>query len=240
MKKFPFVTIFLICLVAIMSCADEKSSALFNEVNITTDSNEIVDIYIPRAIGDNLVSEKINTKIDALIMASLNVGDSETNPPATLDESINNFNKEYLNFQAQFPESPMVWEAQIDGELSYLSDAIISIAITNYQNTGGAHGNLVISFLNFDRNTGDIISNHNLFSNLNAFQDIARTYFFNEIADKKENYFDPNNFALPENIGFDDDGLILLYNTYEIAPYSSGLTEIHIPFDEIDSLLTFK
>jgi hypothetical protein len=79
-----------------------------------------------------------------------------------------------------------------------------------------------------------------LFSNLNAFQDIAKTYFFNEIADKKQNYFDPNNFTLPENIGFDDDGLILLYNTYEIAPYSSGLTEIHIPFDEIDSLLTFK
>ena len=38
---------------------------------------------------------------------------------------------------------------------------------------------------------------------------------------------------LPENIGFSDEGVILLYNVYEIAPYSEGITEFTIPFEEV-------
>lgn len=223
-----------------LSCADDKTTITFNEVNITTDDNSLVEIYVPKAIGNDMVSNKINTKINELLITSLAIGDSEAAPSSSVEESVSRFNNEYKSFKADFPESPVVWEAQIDGEVTYQSDAIISLAITNYQNTGGAHGNVVINFLNFDALTGDSISNSDLFSDFSALESLAKDHFYKEISDKKEDYFEPDNFILPANMGLNDEGLILLYNTYEIAPYSSGITEIHIPFSEIETLLNYK
>ena len=51
---------------------------------------------------------------------------------------------------------------------------------------------------------------------------------------------DEGTFQLPKNIGYSEDGIILLYNTYEIAPYSTGIIEFVIPFEEVNSLLIFK
>ncbi|PNQ74922.1 DUF3298/DUF4163 domain-containing protein [Hanstruepera neustonica] len=240
MRSFLIVIILSTYSLLNLSCAEEKSSTLFNEVNMTTPENNLVEIFVPKAKGNNSVSEKINSKINESIIASLQIGDPEPVNSKSVEESITNFNNEYIKFKNEFPESPMVWEAQIDGEVSYQSESLISIAITSYLNTGGAHGILTIRFLNFDTLTGDIISNNDLFSNFSAFEELAKNHFNKEIADKKEDYFDPDNFTLPANIGFDDDGLILFYNTYEIAPYSSGITEIHMAYDEIDALLAYK
>ena len=106
-------------------------------------------------------------------------------------------------------------------------------------NTGGAHGHLNVSFLNFNAQTGNMLKNEDLFEDYLAFTKIAKTYFDEEIADKKDLYFEPDNFTLPENIGFNEEGVILLYNTYEIAPYSSGMTEIQIPWEELQTSLNY-
>ncbi len=240
MRHFPISFILFVSSFFYSSCTEEKPTTVFHEVNITTPENNLVEIFVPKTKGNDPISEKINSKINALLIKSLHIGDPDAVTSKSVEESITNFNKEYQKFKADFPESPMVWEAQIDGEVSYQSESVISIAITNYKNTGGAHGILIITFLNFDALTGDIISNKKLFSNFSAFEELAKTYFYKEIADKKENYFEPDNFTLPANIGLDDDGLILLYNAYEIAPYSTGLTEIHISFSELDALLAYK
>lgn len=240
MRYYSIVFILFIYAILNVSCEEEKSSTLFSEVNITTPNNNLVEIFIPYAIGNDPVSQKINSKIDELLIASLHIGDPDSITAQSVEESIDVFNNEYLKFKTDFPDSPIVWEAQIDGEVSYQSESVISIAITNYMNTGGAHGNLIITFLNFNPLTGDTISNKNLFSDFSSFEELAKTHFYKEIANNKEDYFEPDNFTLPANIGFDDDGLILLFNTYEIAPYSSGITEIHIPFGELDSILAYK
>lgn len=122
----------------------------------------------------------------------------------------------------------------------YQSPYVVSIAMTSYTNTGGAHGMVVVSFLNFDVKTGNLIENDALINDLSAFKELAKTYFNQEIEGKRDLYFEPENFTLPANIGFNDDGLILLYNSYEIAPYSTGLTEFTIPYETIEGYLNFK
>ena len=138
-----------------------------------------------------------------------------------------------------FPDSAQIWEAQIDGEVIYQSEEIISISITSYINTGGAHGNLHITFLNFDALNGKRIPNGNLFHNIDAFKDIAKRYFYETLEDKSV-LFEPDNFTLPVNFGYSLDGLVLLYNVYEIAPYSTGVIDFTIPFDELTDLLVFN
>jgi len=214
----------------------EDSTLIFSEVNITTDNNTLVEVNIPKAFGDSVISNNINSEISKLIISRLNIGDPETSSSKTIEESISAFNNEYRSFISDFPESTQPWEAQIDGEVMFQSEKVISISLTFYTNTGGAHGSLQISLLNFNALTGKQIENNNLFNDLEAFKRIAKTHFDNTVKDKNT-LFEPDNFILPENIGYTEDGLMLLYNVYEIAPYSTGTIEFTIPYNEVDSVL---
>lgn len=235
-----FKIFFYVILFSLVSqtCKEEKTIE-FKEVNKTTTTNKLVDINIPEASGDDTVSIAINNTVNQLIINSLNTNEPDGSVPKNIEESIDSFNKEFNRFKTDFPDAVVTWEAQIDGEVMYQSPDIISMAITTYLNTGGAHGNLSISFLNFNAQTGKQLKNEDLLEDHLAFIEIAKTYFDEEIADKKELYFEPENFKLPENIGFSEEGVILLYNTYEIAPYSSGITEILIPWNELQTSLNY-
>jgi hypothetical protein len=224
--------------IILFSCVEDKK-VIFNEINLTTTENKIVEINIPEATGDKTIAQSINKSVLNVVNSNLRIGDLEESESLTTKELINLFNEEYESFKTDFPESAIEWDSQIDGQVMYHSASVISIVITSYQNTGGAHGLLHITFLNFDVETGKALKNEELFADMAGFNQLAQEYFNEEIADKKDMYFEPDNFTLPANIGFDDDGLFLIYNSYEIAPYSTGLTEIHIPYEEVGMMLNY-
>lgn len=236
--RFKFIIYTLIISLFSQTCKEEKALE-FKEINITTESNKIVEINIPKAFGDEDVSKAINNRIGQVILSSLNLKEASNLSALTVSQSIDFFNSEYYAFKNDFPESSMEWDAQIDGEIMYQSDEMVSVAITSYKNTGGAHGSLIITFLNFDVYTGKQLKNEDLFIDYISFTNLAKEYFNEEISDKKDLYFEPDNFKLPENIGFNDEGVILLYNTFEIAPYSSGVTEIIIPWNDLRANLNY-
>lgn len=211
----------------------------FSDISISTENNNIVEINIPKAHGNSKATDYINTSIEETVINALHIGAPNAIQYQTIEESIASFNKEYEDFKTDFPESSQIWEAQIDGEVIFQSPEIISISITSYVNTGGAHGILNISFLNFESITGKQIINTELFTNIGAVKQLAQIHF-NEAIKEKDMLFESDKFELPENISYTEDGLVLLYNTYEIAPYSTGIIEFSIPFDEIESYLVFN
>ena len=222
----------------LFNCSEDIKTT-FSDINISTENNNIVEVNIPKALGNQEITDSINYEIEKSVIEALVFGEQSNIQLKTIEESIIAFNQEYNTFKADFPESSQIWEAQIDGEVLFQSSEIISISITSYVDTGGAHGILNISVLNFNSITGNRISNKDLFTDFDGFKAIAQTYFYQEI---KENdvVFDQNKFELPTNIGYTDDGLVLLYNTYEIAPYSTGIIEFAIPFKAIESYLVFN
>ena len=232
------VFFFLVLSFFLFSCNENPNQLTFSEEIVTTPANSLVHITIPKADGNTAVSEKINSKIESLVSHAINIGDSDTEMPP-LKAQIDSFNIQFQKFKEEFPDSPMVWEAQIDGEVLYQSSEIITVALTTYSNTGGAHGVTIISFLNFDTASGESIENAALFNDQEGFKTLAKTYFLEEIKGKEGDYWNLNDYQLPTNIGFSEDGLILFYNVYEIAPYSSGATEFNIPFEKADSYLNY-
>ena len=227
--KMKKIFLLLAVVLFVLSCETKTKSLRFEEEIITTPVNEIVHVTIPVARDDGETSKKINRKIRELISQSLIIGDPDKEL-LPLETQIDSFNIEYQNFKNEFPETPMIWEAQIDGEVLYQSDEIITIALTIYTNTGGAHGVSTITFANFDTISGESLNTLDIFNNVSAVHDISKQYFYEEIKGKEADYFNPNDFELPANIGFSEDGIVFLYNVYEIAPYSSGITEFTIPF----------
>ena len=222
----------------LLSC-NEDLKTTFIDINITTDNNKLAEINIPNAIGTDLISTNINSEISKVVINELNVGETDSSTAKSIEEGITLFNDEYNAFNTDFPDSTAPWEVQIDGEILFQSYEIISIAITSYMNTGGAHGITNISFINFDAATGKRILNEKLFKNEAAFQDAAKPYF-EAALNEDDIIFDPDNFKLPANIGYNEEGVLLLYNTYEIAPYSTGIIDFIIPFEKISSFLVFK
>jgi hypothetical protein len=235
MRIKPFLLFFLFFL--IFSCQDEAPKISFVEINHSLAGTNVVEINIPKALGSSEISEKINAALETKVISCLSTNDNNNVNTKTLKESINSFNKEFENFKNNFPNSQQLWEAQIDGEVLYQSDDIISASITSYINTGGAHGNLNITLLNFNPKTGNPIPNDKLFDDLEIFKKIVKPYFLQSIQHKDIRGVE--TFTIPKNIGFKEDGIILLYNTYEIAPYSEGIIEFTVPFEKIKSCLVF-
>ncbi|GAA4890239.1 hypothetical protein GCM10023311_13040 [Flaviramulus aquimarinus] len=227
------------CSLFIFIACNEDLKIAFTEINVSTDQNSIVEINIPEANGNDMIANHINTKIQKTIISALDIGYQDDATSKSVEESISSFNNQYNTFKNDFPETKQKWDAQIDGEVIYESFEIISIAITAYVNTGGAHGNLNISFLNFNAETGHVIPNSKLFHDVKAFKKTAKPYFDKTVADK-DITLNTNSFDLPSNIAYTEDGIVLLYNTNEIAPYSTGIIEFIVPYDKANPYLVFN
>ncbi|WP_431133371.1 DUF3298 and DUF4163 domain-containing protein [Psychroserpens mesophilus] len=234
--------LYIIILSFFFSCKEDVKIE-FSEANIETSEDADISINFPKATGNKDASELINSTIQNYIISQTNLSeDSLTN--LTIEDAVKRFNTEFNNFKNDFPDSPQKWEAFIDGEVTYRSPEVICIAINTYLDTGGAHGNTNIKFFNFDSQTGKLYSKADLITDVQALSEIIENTLKNHVksdsGESMENFFFGKDFQLPESIGFSDEGLIVLYNPYEIASYSQGIIEFTISFEEISSFLNIN
>jgi hypothetical protein len=227
--------ILILVLFGIVSC-NQEIELNFSETGFLENDNAIIDINIPKAEGNNTVSNSINTTIENHIVNAINFSEDSL-LTISLSDAVAKFDSIYVAFKDDFDENSLVWEALIDGEVTYQTPSITCIAINSYLNTGGAHGNMTISFLNFNTQTGQLLFLDDHIKNRLDFIKLAEKYFNLKVLESSDednfsDYFFGEGFHLPENIGFSDDGVILLYNIYEIAPYSEGMIEFTIPYEE--------
>ena len=236
-NKIPYFKIFgqiILLSLTIISC-NQKVNIVFTEFNIELNENAFIEINAPRAEGTSEISNTINSNIENQIAKTLNFAEDESS--ITLSDAITKFDSIFIAFKDDFEETSLIWEAVIDGEITYKSPQIICVALNSYLNTGGAHGNMNISFLNLNSQTGEVLQNNDLIKNRKAFVELAKSHFKIKMGDSlNENtlkdYFFGEDFQLPANMGYSDEGVILLYNVYEIASYAQGITEFTIPFEE--------
>ncbi|MEM6515542.1 MAG: DUF3298 and DUF4163 domain-containing protein [Bacteroidota bacterium] len=234
----------IICLAFIALNCNEEVKIDFEETAIETEKNAKISIVIPKATGTVSVAKIINETLEHYI-ANLNTTDTISASESSLENTVEKFDDDYLSFIKDFPEGSGKWEFFVDGEITYKTPELITIAINSYSFTGGAHGNTIIRLFNFDAQTGKALSKEDLISDLKTFSKIAEQYFEEKTAPKNElgtmqDYFYGEDFQWPETMGFNEEGVILLYNTYEIASYAEGITEFTIPYSDAESTLNFR
>ena len=233
------ISLFLVFLILLNSCTSEFKPVTFETISIEESFDAEISATYSKAKGNSDLSKTINTNVENAIIKTLSTPENKNN----LTDVLKAFNTEYLSFRNEFSEgSEPVWELHIETELTYQSEEVITIAISNYEFKGGAHGNDQIQFLNLDAKTGKILSLDDIITDKESFTTLAEKYFIKSLDNKKENlkmedFFFGESFHLPENIGFSEDGLVLLYNVYEVASYDSGYTEFVIPFTETELYL---
>ncbi|MEF3078414.1 DUF3298 and DUF4163 domain-containing protein [Winogradskyella poriferorum] len=233
------ISLLFLFLTLIFSCSNETKTVSFENNSYENHYEADISVSIDEAIGNSEVSKIINFKIKEAIISTL----SDVTKKTSLESVLEDFDTEFITFKKQFPEaSHPAWELHIETEKVYQSEEIITLSINTYEFKGGAHGNDKIKFLNLNANTGEVYKLSDIIDNSDDFKALAKDHFLKSIDAAKENnqiedYFFGKPFQLPENIGFSDDGLVFLYNVYEVASYDQGYTEFVIPFDAVESYL---
>lgn len=229
----------LVLIFLVFSCNDESKLLQFETTSLDKDFEADISITYDSALGKDKLSKIINTNIEKAILKNVSSNDNAEH----LKDVANTFNKEYLDFKTQFEEAAEpTWELHIETEKTYQSEDVITIAISTYEFKGGAHGNDAISFLNLNAKTGQTFEFKDNIKDIEAFKSVAKAHFIKSLEaeyknGKMEDFFFGKPFQLAENIGYTEDGIVLLYNIYEIASYDRGYTEFVIPFAELDGIL---
>ena len=253
-------TIFiLLSLLILISCNYSKQESVnileFREVEFSNSAGdcdqdgvaciEITINYQLVEIGAEQIIDSINYQIRESIGTTM-AGFLPDSLGKSSDLNIlsNYLIKSYEDLREEFTDYAQKWYVEIHSYILRNDDKICCIAIETNSYMGGAHGNDWLEILNFDSRTGNSISWKDLINDQNKFTQIAEKVFReeNELANdadlNEEGYFFENGrYRLPENIGLSSEGMLFLYNSYEVAPYFMGRTEYTISWDQLAGLL---
>jgi len=207
-----------------------------------------VSVQYVQVEGADEMVQPINNQLIESVIISLYLGDEPEGPLAvTMEQAIDDFIKEYRMENAEFPGMAAEYFAEVTQVTSLSSSELLSVEETLSMYTGGAHGYTAVTFMNFDSNTGALLSVNALFEDMVAFTELAEARFRSAHDIAKEDsinstgyWFENDTFILPETIGFTKKDLILYYNPYEIASYAEGPVTVKISLTELVDYLSFS
>lgn len=128
-----------------------------------------------------------------------------------------------------------IFEAFVFYQLTYNKDCILSLYFDQYVYMGGAHGNTVRYSQTFQLQEGKEIK----LSQLIQCSPDYKTYLLRQVNEQiKKNpgiYFENYEKLIVETFREDSfycipEGIVIYYQQYDIAPYSSGIREFLIPY----------
>lgn len=212
-----------------------------------------IKIDYVQAKGEHPIAQKFNQMILDTLKNRLNdYGGESSNmdlPKLSLDSCVRIAQKNYQKITEEMGESESNnWSIELTATLNKNTEKLICVALSAYTYTGGAHPNTYVEYLNFSPLTQKNLSKAELIADENGLKTVAEAAFRKHWAGQLEDWkptqplsdagfeFD-NGFSLPQQIGFQGDSLVLFYNTYEVAAYVVGSTDLYLPLSEVSKFL---
>jgi hypothetical protein len=198
----------------------------------------IVDITYPEFENQPALNDSINERIQKIYTTETSYG--------SVSDMVQGFMADYRNFKTDLNFNNRVYNLMSKTRV-LSNDQLVSLKTESYIYTGGAHGGSFVAFINWDPQARKQISIQDVLKpdTYDSLQVIAEKIFrknegISSTDPLKQYFFEDNTFVLNENYLFTPEGIKYLYNEYEIKPYSSGRTELLIPYDSIRNLLKPK
>lgn len=130
-----------------------------------------------------------------------------------------------------------IFDVVQDFEVTLLADCIFSLYLDRYEYTGGAHGNTNRCSATWNLKCSQIIS----LSDLVACLPDCRTFIINEVQQQIEAdpsfYFEDYPELIRKTFNSQsfyctNEGIVVYYQKYDIAPYASGIRTFLIPYSD--------
>jgi hypothetical protein len=203
-----------------------------------------IELEYPVAIGGPKPAvDAVNSVVNDFVKVSLQ--QPQDAPDASLEEQIEQLVDEHLDLAEGPPSAVLEWEIQSNGEVVLNTEDVVTLRLEYFGYTGGAHANSEVTYKSLELPTGKGLEISDVITDMQQFTALAENEFrkvrkLSPDANYEEAgfWFSDNRFALPDTFGLLRDGIILYYNSYEIAPYSSGPTEIKLSKKQLGDLLS--
>ena len=188
-----------------------------------SDSTLLIHMVYPVLTDTGAVADSINRTVMGVIRSSFDELDS-LRGDYTLDQSIDSM-MAYKNNDEYLRKMPYTFVSE---GTAFRYDNVVTVWIQRYIFTGGAHGMTPSEFFN---DTAELCKlNRKAFNLYLEGKGITNP--------KQALFVSPDELPLPQNMGFDSVGLVMIYNQYEIAPYSFGLFVYSLPYDHVKSMFS--
>jgi hypothetical protein len=202
-----------------------------------------IEMIYPSFSGDEALSPSINDSVQLTLSRILLMLNPEEDSTQTIDDLADLFISSYASFLAEVPDYDMGWWIESSYEIHQNTSKLLSFELMVSSFTGGAHPIGFSETFNYAMPEGRPLSLEQLIIDRTGFLQLVEREFklsreLPEAANlADEGFFYGNPFALPANYVFTEEGLYLIYNVYEAAPYALGPTEFLLPYDKLDNLI---
>ncbi|SHH61552.1 inhibitor of cysteine peptidase [Sporobacter termitidis DSM 10068] len=128
--------------------------------------------------------------------------------------------------------------------ITYNQSGLLSVVLSDYQYTGGAHGSTIQTSYTFDLSTGQALKLSDLLDGRTDYTAYIDTVIRKEI-DKRVAAGDLSEFDLApfKDIGADpafylaNSGVVFYFQQYEYFPYAAGIQEFNVSYSELNQML---
>lgn len=188
----------------------------------------------------------VNQRVDSMVV---NNALNQENPvkgaikKAQVRAAIDDFAKKQL---ADMPkDSNLTYELDITPSYAGHIGVTELFSIDNYAYLGGAHGLPYREYLVFDTQTKRQVTLDDMLlpkqkPRFEALAHDAYRKWVKTMTDDVASYESSWPFSLSSNVTLDTTGMRILYQPYDIAPYASGMPELHIPYSQLKGVIKAK
>lgn len=217
----------------------KKVSKSYQNCEIGTASCTYIYFSYPEFKNRTKITDSISKKIKAVMFE-----DTLANAQIKCDQFIDEYSS-FLKQDFGDRKYDISWYSTSEVEILTVQKKVISISVKQNDFQGGAHPNLYFYLLNFDPITSNVVYYDHFFSvesqmelikmidlELRKRNNMKKSDSLNDIGFM----LDGDTLALSDNFAFTENGLLFIYNSYEIAPYAMGIISITLPYDLIEHL----
>ena len=259
MKQFRLLIV-LVILAAMVACSEKGDKYAFQYVTFKetlpyTQGKEhpscVFDLNVLKAHGtDTVFADAFNVDISYYLFEKRTT-DVRGAMISFIDSIITDFkneNKEQIRYAKQEGYEPrdIDYEYVINTEVHYGNYRdIIGHFIKMYQYTGGAHGGTFITCRNLRLEDGSLVTLDNYFKP--GYEKVLLPVLEKKLLEYAEcssrdqldehGYFSNEPLFVSENFEIRKDTIDFIYNQYDIAPYSTGITTLAVPTDDIREII---
>ena len=228
----------------------ESTQEFFDQQNgtqkILTFSYETPAVYIE---GREKAGEAINEYIARLTETYITGNDYGVGTADGLNVMLEMAQDNYYIAVEQKLDLPLEFASDMSVKLKRLDENSVNLVYTSYIFTGGAHGNYGDRAYVFDSESGELLTLEKLTDSADKLTSYLSEYMMKLISEDKEQYYSqrmPEGYLMdlsPEEAVkalvrdgswyFDNEGMCIFSDPYEIGPYAAGIVEFHIPYSEL-------
>lgn len=189
----------------------------------------------------------VNSSISKAVIENLrwDVSTVQDTDTATMESLSRAFLNDYLRDRsASDTTDPVSWNCSVDVSIEHNTEHFITVRSSSYIYTGGAHPLQTTTYYVIATHKPRLLTLHDIVVDTATLRTVAeielrRMYDIPLYHDLRNHGFtlSSNSVPLSKNFAFTRTGLTLVYNPYDISPYSMGMHTIQLPYSAIAPLL---